>query len=256
MITRLFLNGCFGRMGRTITDIVAASDDLQIVAGADVVAKQAAFPVYQDPLLSQEDFDVLIDFSNPSALASVCALASRSGRPAVICTTGLDPLQQQGVLELSRQVAVFQSANMSLGINLLITLARQAAKLLYPADFDIEILEAHHNQKVDAPSGTALMISRGIDEALDGRTRQVFDRSALRQKRQHEEIGISAIRGGTIVGEHTVIFAGQEELLTIHHSAQSRNIFARGAVAAARFLPGKPAGLYSMADLIASQSDS
>jgi 4-hydroxy-tetrahydrodipicolinate reductase len=256
MITRIFLNGCFGRMGRTITDIAAASDDLCIAAGADVIAKPADFPVYQDPRLCQEDFDVIIDFSNPAALESVCDLASQRSRPVVICTTGLDAAQQQKIDELSHKVAVFQSANMSLGINLLVSLARQAARLLYPADFDIEILEAHHNQKLDAPSGTALMIACGIDEALGGQTRQVLDRSPLRQKRQHHEIGISAIRGGTIVGEHTVIFAGQEELLTIHHSAQSRNIFARGAIAAARFLPGKPAGLYSMAELIDSQFSS
>ena len=249
MIIRIFLNGCLGRMGRMIAEIAAASDDLQIVAGSDISIGPAAFPVYTDPRTCQEDFDVLVDFSNPSALPALFDLIRQKLCPAVICTTGLDNSLKNDIKTLAEIVPIFQSANMSLGINLLINLVRQSARLLYP-EFDIEIIEAHHNQKLDAPSGTALMIADQINEALDGQMQLVNDRSQVRQKRGRQEIGMHAIRGGSIVGEHTVLFAGQDEVLTVHHSAQSRTVFARGALAAARFIAGKPAGLYSMSDLV------
>ena len=247
---RIFLSGCLGRMGRVITEIAASDDSLQIVGGSDLKAdSSASFPVYTNPLDCAVDFDVLIDFSNPSVLADLLALLRRTGKPGVICTTGLTPEHLALIKDASSEIALFRSANMSLGINLLIKLASDAAALLYP-QFDIEIIEAHHNQKIDAPSGTALMLADGINDRLDHALTYIYDRSDIRQKRSTAELGMHAIRGGTIVGEHTVLFAGSEELITLHHSAQSRSVFARGAVAAARFLADKPAGLYSMNDLI------
>lgn len=252
MSIRIFLSGCNGRMGKTIRALAAEQEGLSVVAGSDIQTDPACpFPVYQDPQDCLEDFDVLIDFSNPAAFNKVSQLIELRRCPAVICTTGLEQDMKDHLLELAQNSPVFMSANMSLGINLLIGLARQAAVLLYP-EYNIEIIEAHHNQKVDAPSGTALMIADQINDALSGQLRPVTDRSQTRAKRDPAELGIHAIRGGSIVGEHTVLFAGPEENITIHHSAQSRAVFARGALAAARFLPGKPAGLYSMADLIAA----
>ncbi|HBP38427.1 MAG TPA: 4-hydroxy-tetrahydrodipicolinate reductase [Clostridiales bacterium] len=251
MCTRLFLNGCSGRMGRVICEIAASADDLSIVAGSDLQIEPAAFPIYADPRDCREEFDVVVDFSNPSALPRLFALIRERRCPAVICTTGLDAVLKEELQQLSAVAPIFQSANMSLGINLLISLVRQSASLLYP-EFDIEIIEAHHNQKLDAPSGTALMIADQINAELDHKMTFIHDRSQVRQKRKRQEIGIHAIRGGSIVGEHTVLFAGQDELVTLHHSAQSRNVFARGALAAARFMVGRPAGLYSMQDLIRS----
>ena len=250
MAVKIFLNGCQGRMGRVISEIAAASDDLQIVAGSDInTAPECAYPVYSDPRDCTVDFDVVVDFSSTAALPKLFALIAQRCCPAVICTTGLNADLKANLTELSLSAPIFQSANMSLGINLLIGLARQAAKLLYP-DFDIEIIEAHHNQKLDAPSGTALMIAEELNATLGSQMNLVCDRSQVRQKRDKKEIGMHAIRGGTIVGEHTVMFAGPEEVLTIQHSAQSRTVFARGALAAARFMVGKPAGLYSMQDLL------
>lgn len=253
MLTKIFLSGCRGRMGRVITEIVANAADMEIVAGSDLTASNdGPFPVFDDPNKFTADFDVLIDFSNPAALPGVFQLIRQKRCPAVICTTGLDENLELELQQLSTQAAVFKSANMSLGINLMINLARQAARLLYPT-FDIEIVEAHHNQKVDAPSGTALMIAGEINDELDNQMNLIFDRSAVRQKRDSREIGVHAIRGGSIVGEHTVIYAGQDEVFSMHHSATSRDVFARGAVAAARFMFGKPAGRYDMTDLIKGQ---
>jgi 4-hydroxy-tetrahydrodipicolinate reductase len=249
MVTRLFLSGCLGRMGRVIDSIAAGFAELKIVAGSDLIDGTASYPVYQDPRQCREDFDVLVDFSNVSALPVLFEFIRQRRCPAVICTTGLDPELQRLLEDTARSAAVFQSANMSLGVNLLISLARHAARILYP-EFDIEILEAHHNQKLDAPSGTALLIANAINESLDGQMAFVNDRSQVRRKRQTTDIGISSIRGGSIVGEHTVIFAGQDEVLSLRHSAGSRAIFARGALAAARFMSGKQPGLYGMADLV------
>jgi 4-hydroxy-tetrahydrodipicolinate reductase len=252
MSVRLFLSGCNGRMGRTIREF-AGQEGLPVVAGSDIQTDLSCpFPVYQDPQACLEDFDVLIDFSSPAAFNQVCQLIEKRRCPAVICTTGLEQAMKDRLLNLAQLSPVFMSANMSLGINLLIGLARQAAALLYP-EYNIEIIEAHHNQKVDAPSGTALMIADQINDALSGQLKPITDRSQTRNKRDPAELGIHAIRGGSIVGEHTVLFAGPEENITIHHSAQSRAVFARGALAAARFLKGKPAGLYSMTDLIAER---
>jgi 4-hydroxy-tetrahydrodipicolinate reductase len=249
MAIRIFLSGCFGRMGRMIADIASGSGDTCIVAGFDAVDGTAPFPVYKDPHQCLEEFDVLVDFSKTSDLPAIFDFIKLRRCPSVIGTTGLDDDLQKQLADLSKTTAVFQTANLSLGINLLISLATKAARLLYP-DYDIEILEAHHNQKVDAPSGTALMIARSLNDALGGQMAFVYDRSQVRKKREHREIGIQSIRGGSIVGEHTVFFAGQDELFSMHHSAQSRAVFARGALAAVRFMAKKQPGLYSMSNLL------
>lgn len=255
---RLFLSGCQGRMGHVIAGLAASDDSLTIVAGSDLkVDPSSPFPVYASPMdyaadPNAVDFDVLIDFSNPAVLPDLLSMLLRKSKPGIICTTGLSADHIALIEIAARQIPLFRSGNMSLGINLLIKLAGDAAELLYP-DFDIEIIEAHHNQKIDAPSGTALMLADGINARLGHSLSYVHDRSAVRQKRSGNELGIHAIRGGTIVGEHTVLFAGGEEVITLHHSAQSRSVFARGAVAAARFLPGKTAGLYDMNDLISER---
>jgi 4-hydroxy-tetrahydrodipicolinate reductase len=250
MSVRLFLNGCNGRMGQVITDLVSDTDDLVIVAGSDIsLGTPRSYPVFPDARDCTVDFDVIIDFSNPAALPALFDLIRRTRKPAVICTTGLPASQQEELDQLARESAIFVSANMSLGINVLISLAKKAAATLYP-DFDIEIIEAHHRQKVDAPSGTAMMIAEAINDTLNHQLTYTFDRSQVRRRRDSHELGLTSIRGGTIVGEHTVLFAGGEETISIHHSAQSRHVFARGALAAARFIHGKPAGRYAMQDLI------
>ncbi len=246
----IFLSGCLGRMGRVITAMVNESEDLQIVAGSDIKQDNSVgFPIFEKASECDVDFDVVIDFSITAALPELFKLLKNTGKPAVICTTGLTDEIKSELSEMSNTQAIFVSANMSLGINVLIHLARQAASLLYP-EFDLEIVEAHHKQKVDAPSGTALMIADELNEELDHVLEYTYDRSSKREKRGAKELGLHAIRGGTIVGEHTVIFAGGEETLSIHHSAQSRDVFARGALAAARFMPGKEPGIYSMKELI------
>lgn len=246
---RIFLNGCNGRMGRVITDICSQEQGISIIAGADANGAPSSFPVYTTATDCKEDFDVIIDFSHVLALPSVIKLAEQKNKPLVMCTTGLSEDDKKALTALSEKSAVFYSANMSLGVNVLISLVKKAADILYPG-FDIEIVEAHHNQKLDAPSGTALMIADAINETLDNSMEYVYDRHDVRRKRDPKELGLHAIRGGSIVGDHSVIFAGPEEVLTVSHSAQTRNVFARGAVAAARFMCGKSAGMYSMKDLI------
>lgn len=248
---RIFLSGCLGRMGQTIASIVAASDDLQIVAGSDTQSpEQHDFPVFTRPLDCDIPFDVLIDFSSPAALPGLIELIRSRHCPAVICTTGLSDRQTNELNSLSALAPIFISANMSLGINILAQLARQAAALLYP-EFNIEIIEAHHNQKVDAPSGTALLLAGEIcDELDDPELQLVYDRSQRREKRPEREIGIHALRGGGIVGDHTVVLAGPEETIELSHRAHSRAVFARGALAAARFSAHQQPGRYSMDDLL------
>jgi len=246
---RIFLNGCNGRMGKVITDICSQEQGVSIVAGADANAAPSSFPVYPSAVDCKEDFDVIIDFSHVLAFPSVIRLAQDKKKPLIMCTTGLTDDNKKTLSSLSEKTAVFYSANMSLGINILINLAQKAADILYPG-FDVEIIEAHHNQKVDAPSGTALMIADAVNETLDHQLEYVYDRHNVRQKRDPKELGLHSIRGGSIVGDHSIIFAGPEEVLTISHTAQTRNVFARGAVSAARFMCGKSAGMYSMKDLI------
>ncbi len=250
-MTRLILSGCNGKMGRMIASCVASRCDVEIVAGFDINTENTAgFPVYANPLNCDVQADAIIDFSHPSALDGVLSYAVAHNLPVVVATTGLSKEQIDSVKACSEKVPVFFSANMSLGISLLAELARKAASVL-GSDFDIEILEKHHNQKIDAPSGTALLLADALTESLAYDAEYVYDRHAVRQKRDKREIGFSSIRGGTIVGEHDIIFAGRDEVITLSHSAASKEVFAVGAINAALFLTGRKPGYYSMADLVA-----
>lgn len=245
----LILNGACGHMGRTIANEAALREDCQVVCGFDPRATEDfSFPVYQSFDAYQEQGDVLIDFSHPSALTGVLEFAKQQNIPAVIATTGLTNEQKQEIKEAAKTIPVFFSANMSLGINLLIDLAKKAQGVL--ENFDIEIIERHHNQKIDAPSGTALAIADALSEQkhLD----YTYDRHARRQKRNPSEIGIHAVRGGTIVGDHTVLFAGKDEVIELKHSAASKEVFATGSIRAALFLANQKPGLYSMEDLVST----
>ena len=249
-MTRIVLCGCNGKMGRAVTACVAAREDCEIVAGVDVnTAMPNEYPVFASPADYTDPADVIIDFSHPSCLDGILAYATKHNVPAVICTTGLSEEQKEAIAKAAENTAIFFSANMSLGVSLLAELAKKAAAVL-GTDFDVEIIEKHHNQKVDAPSGTALMLGDAVREGLPYDAHYVYDRHAVRQKRDPHEIGFSAIRGGTIVGEHDVLFAGRDECITLSHSATSKQVFAVGAVNAAVFLNGKPAGSYSMKDLV------
>lgn len=246
---KIILSGCTGKMGQVIARTVAARDGFEIVAGLDRVADSTgAFPVFATADIDIPA-DIIIDFSHPALLQTVLALAEKRHLPVIIATTGLSDEQLAAVRALSEKVPVFFSANMSIGVNLLSALVEKAAKVL-GNDFDIEIVEKHHNQKVDAPSGTALMLADAAKAGLSFAPHYVFDRHSVRQKREKTEIGISSVRAGTIVGEHEVIFGGQDEVITLSHLAMSKEIFAVGALNAATFLVGKPAGLYSMKDMI------
>lgn len=246
----VLLHGCNGKMGHAVVNAATNRDDLQIVCGVDPYGESDYnFPVYKSFEDVSENVDVIIDFSNPALVEALCTYAKNSLVPAVICTTGLNDEQKTMVNELSNYVAVFSSGNMSLGINLLIALSKKATSIL-GSDFDIEIIEKHHNLKLDAPSGTALMIADGISEVKDDDPRYTYDRHSYRMKRSKNEIGIHSIRGGTIVGEHSVIFAGNDEVITLTHQAQSKALFANGALPAALFTSSQPAGLYDMSDML------
>ncbi len=249
----IILCGCGGRMGRSVTQMVQDSNEYRIVAGVDVNASElgtvCSFPVYQ----SIEDFpgkaDVVIDFSHHSALPSLAGYATKNDIPLVIATTGHTDEEMQLMRQTSESVGIFFSRNMSIGINLLIEISRKAASTL-GIDFDIEIVEKHHNKKLDAPSGTAMMIAEELACEREVESEFVYDRHNVRRQRDTREIGIHSVRGGTIVGEHDVIFAGNNEIITLSHTATSREIFASGALRAAKFMVGKSAGMYSMTDLI------
>lgn len=247
-MTKLILNGALGFMGRVIADTVKSDDNFEIVCGFDIRADEASpFPVYTAPSDFGGKADVIIDFSHPSSLTGILTYAVDTKTPIVVCTTGLSEDQRCEIKKASESVAVFYSANMSLGINVITKLACLAKQVL-GSDYDIEIIEKHHNRKLDAPSGTALAIAESINE--NGEYDFVYERQSKRQKRSKSEIGIHAVRGGTIVGEHTVIFAGKDEVIEIKHSAASREVFATGAIRAAEYLSGKPAGMYNMNNLI------
>lgn len=243
----ILLTGCGGRMGRVVAELCKARDDFQVVAGVDPAMPICDFPVYKDCSQVKERVDVIIDFSFHAAIADILSYAVSRGVPAVIATTGFSPEERSLIEDAEKKIPVFRSANMSLGVNLICQLAKKAAKLL--PDFDIEIIEKHHNQKVDSPSGTALMIADEICSVLPSKMEYIHGRSGICGKRSKNEIGIHAVRGGTIVGEHEILFAGGNETVTISHAAQSREILANGAVCAASFVIGKPAGAYSMKDI-------
>lgn len=244
---RILLTGCGGRMGKVVSELVNQSEEFQIVAGVDPAMPACNFPVYSSCGEVKENADVIIDFSFHAAISELLKYAVENQVPAVIATTGFTAEEQKLILDAETKIPVFRSANMSLGINLLCQLAKKAAKLL--PDFDIEIIEKHHNQKVDSPSGTALMIADEISSVMPEKMEYQHGRQGICGKRTKNEIGLHAVRGGTIVGEHEVLFAGAMETLTISHSAASREILANGAVCAARFLIGKPAGAFSMKDI-------
>lgn len=247
---KIILSGCSGSMGKTVVSCVSENEGCEIVAGIDAKDSDGnLFPMFHSPAEVDVEADVLIDFSNPSLLSPLLEFAISKRMPVVLCTTGYSREQMQEIKKASARIPVFFSGNMSLGINLLIELSKKAAKVL-GTSFDIEIIEKHHNRKIDAPSGTALMIADGISSVLDEDMHYVYDRHSQRKPRETTEIGIHSIRGGTIVGEHDVIFAGPHEVITLSHSAQSRDIFALGAIHAADFLARQANGLYSMSDLL------
>lgn len=246
----VLLHGCNGKMGLAVTNAMVERDDIKIVCGVDPFGTSAyEYPVYNSFVDVKEKADVIIDFSNPALIDDLCKFSAENKIPAVICTTGLNDEQKTMVEDLSKVVPVFSSGNMSLGINLLIELCKKAS-VVFGEGFDVEIVEKHHNLKLDAPSGTALMIADGIADVRDDAPRYVYDRHAYRMKRSKNEIGIHSVRGGTIVGEHSVIFAGNDEVLTITHQAQSKALFATGAVSAAFFIVTQTPGIYDMSDML------
>ncbi len=251
-MTDIILCGCTGKMGRAVTACVQERQDCRIVAGIDIQCDPAcSFPIFHTPreLPSGTRADVIIDFSSPAALPGLLEYAALHATALVIATTGHDQAQIALIHRAATRIPLFFSANMSLGVSLLAELAAKAAKVL-GASYDIEIIEKHHNQKVDAPSGTALMLANAISSELTEPAQYVYDRHDRREKRGKQEIGLHAMRGGTITGEHEILFAGHDEILTLSHSARSKEVFASGALNAALFLLDKPAGLYQMADLV------
>ena len=250
-MVKILMHGCNGKMGRMITEIVKNEEDAVIAAGVDkFTGIPNDYPVFEKITQCDVDVDVVIDFSNAGAVDELLDYCVEKNLPVVLCTTGLSDEQLKKVEECSERIAVLKSANMSMGINLLLKLLKDAAKVLAPAGYDIELVEKHHNQKLDAPSGTALALADSINEAMGNEYEYVYDRSQVRKKRDAKEIGISAVRAGTIVGEHEVIFAGTDEVIEFKHTAYSRSVFAKGAVEAGKFLAGQPAGMYDMGDVI------
>lgn len=248
---KFMLHGCNGKMGRMITEIVKGDENAVIAAGVDAyTGVPNEYPVFDSIDKCDVDVDVAIDFSTAKAVDSLLDYCVEKKLPVVLCTTGLSEEQLKKVEEASKETAVLKSANMSLGINLLLKLLKDAARVLAPAGYDIEIVERHHNQKLDAPSGTALALADSVNEALDNEYHYVYDRSQVRQKRDKKEIGISAVRGGTIVGNHEVIFAGTDEVIEFTHTAYSRSVFAKGAVEAGKFLAERAPGMYDMGDVV------
>lgn len=248
---RIIMRGCNGKMGQSISGIVAADPETEMVAGIDIRDDgHNPYPVFSDIRDCNVEADCLIDFSGVAGLEDMLDYCVEKNLPCVLCTTGLSESQLLKVRETSKKVAVLKSANMSLGINLLLKMLKEAAGVLAPAGFDIEIVEKHHNLKLDAPSGTALALADSINEEFDNQYEYVYDRSSRREKRPVKEIGISAVRGGTIVGDHDVIFAGADEVITFSHTAYSKAVFGKGAVQAAKFLAGKGPGFYNMGDVI------
>lgn len=249
-MTRIILTGCCGKMGHVIQSIVSSRNDCEIVAGVDIYdSKDCDFPVYSSINEVEQEADAVIDFSNPSLLDSILEYGKSTNTSLVIATTGYDDCQKKQIELASKECAVFFTYNYSMGVNLLASLAKKAVEVLGDG-FDIEIIEKHHNQKIDAPSGTALMLADAINEEVDNRMKYEYDRHSKREKRTKNEIGIHAVRGGTIVGEHEIIFAGRDEIITLSHSARSKEIFAVGAVNAAVFMTGKECGMYDMSQLI------
>lgn len=250
-MVKVIMHGCNGHMGQVISGLIAQDQETEIVAGIDISdCRENGYPVFTDINACDVQADVMIDFSSFKATDGVLDYCRAKKLPLVLCTTGLTPEQLEKVKECSKETAILRSANMSLGINIMLKLIQDAAKVLAGAGFDMEIVEKHHKLKCDAPSGTALALADSLNEAMDGRYHYVYDRSQVHHSRDELEIGISAVRGGTIVGDHDVIFAGPDEVVTISHRAYSKTVFGKGAVEAAKYLAGKPAGMYDMQNVI------
>lgn len=250
-MTDIIMRGCNGRMGQFITKIVKEDADCQIVAGIDPFdGIKNDYPVFKTLEECNVKADVVVDFTQASQLDELLSYCMKTKLPIVLCTTGFDEAQLKKIDEASKEIAILKSANMSLGINLLLKLLKEVSKGLSDEGFDIEIVEKHHNQKKDAPSGTAIALADAINDSCDNSLEYVYDRHDKVGKRDKKELGISAVRGGSIVGQHEVIFAGEDEVITFEHTAYSRAIFAKGAVAAAKFLKGKTSGFYDMQDVI------
>lgn len=250
-MTKILMHGCNGKMGQVISNLAQSMGNTEIVAGIDQYdGIQNPYPVFKTLEECHVPYDVIIDFSNAAAVDGLLDYATAKQVPVVLCTTGLSEEQLQKVEKASESIAILRSANMSLGVNLLLKLVQEAAKILANAGFDMEIVERHHNQKVDAPSGTAIAFADALNEAMNQEYTYQYDRSQVRQKRSSKEIGISAVRGGTIVGDHEIIFAGTDEVVEFRHTAYSKAIFGKGALEAAVFLNGKEAGLYDMSGVI------
>lgn len=251
-MTKMIMHGCNGRMGHMIIDLVKDDKNIEVVAGVDAFGESSYdFPVFKSLSECNTEADVIVDFSSASAVDGLLDYCVSKRVPVVLCSTGLSPEQLEKVKEASKSVAVLKSANMSYGVNALLKVLREVSPLFAEAGFDIEIVEKHHNQKLDAPSGTAIALADAINDSFDDKYDYVYDRSTRREKRPKKEIGISAVRGGTIVGDHDVIFAGLDEVVTFSHRAYSRAVFGKGAIEAAKFLAGKAAGMYDMADVLA-----
>ncbi|MCB5250515.1 MAG: 4-hydroxy-tetrahydrodipicolinate reductase [Candidatus Cloacimonetes bacterium] len=249
-MTRVILNGCYGRMGKTLTTLIASQQNVEVVAGIDLNQGDAPFAVFSSLSECNIAADVVIDFSTPQSLHSYIPSAVEKNLAVVVATTGLEEKELTLLEEASSKIAIFRSGNMSLGINLLEKVVATAAKVLADS-FDIEIVEKHHNQKQDSPSGTAMMLADSVNEALNNSLNYTFGRHGLKTKREKGELGIHAVRGGTIVGEHEVIFAGEDEVISFSHRAFSRNVFATGAIAAAKYIATVAPGIYNMSDMLA-----
>ena len=256
-MTKVIMHGCNGKMGQVIAGLINEDPEITLVAGVDPYDGIVnPFPVFPNIGECTVEADVIIDFASAKAVDGLLDYCVSKKIPCVLCTTGLSDESLKKMEEASKEVAILKSANMSLGINTLLKLVKEAAAVLAPAGFDIEIVEKHHNLKVDAPSGTALALADSINEEFDQSYEYIYDRSTKREKRDKKELGIMAVRGGTIVGDHDVIFAGTDEVITFSHTAYSKAVFGKGAVQAAKFLAGKPAGMYSMSHVISKCSES
>ena len=254
-MVKMMMHGCNGHMGQVITELVAKDSDIEIVAGIDVVDnRDNGYPVFTSIFDCDVEADVIVDFAAAVAVDNLLKYSKAKKIPVVLCTTGLSEQQLADVEKTSKEVAILKSANMSLGINTLLKLLKDAAKVFGNAGYDIEVVEQHHRLKKDAPSGTDLALAVSVNEALGNEYAYVYDRSTRSEQRQDKEIGISSVRGGTIVGVHDVIFAGTDEVITFNHTAYSKSVFAKGAIEAGKFLAGKPAGMYDMADVIEAQA--
>ncbi|MEE0954294.1 MAG: 4-hydroxy-tetrahydrodipicolinate reductase [Eubacterium sp.] len=250
-MVKIILSGCNGHMGRVLTDLIARDPETETAAGIDLNDSISNdYPVYKNPADCKAEADVMIDFSNYRAVDGILDWCAKKKMPLVLCTTGLSEEQIAKVKACSEQTAILRSANMSVGVNLLLKLLKQASALLAPAGYDMEIVEEHHRRKLDAPSGTAIALADSLNEGAGGDYHYTYERASRTEKRDEKEIGISSVRGGSIVGVHDVIFAGNDEVIEFKHTAYSRAIFGNGAIAAAKFLSGKKSGLYDMSDVI------